>query len=632
MRERPLETCLYGTDEQPETLQRITVGPLSFLKSADGLRRMSWHGVEVIRAIAWPIRDVNWGTYPATLLDEELELTDQRCTGRVRFSVDEGRLICDLTYVAEASGSFRADLTMTPQGDPFCTNRAGFTVLHPIQGVAGQPLRVTHSDGRIEETVFPALISPGQPVMDIAGLRYTVEGAEADIVFDGDVFEMEDQRNWSDASFKTYCVPLVHPFTYEITGPTHQAIEVTFDGTGVADQGGEAPAVAWHASDSSAPAIGLAAEQGWLQSDAGMVANHVLLRLGPDLTGWDLADVKALLSRTGATLAVEIVLPQDEDGQAGLARARAVLDKAGLEPSHVLALPEAYLASHQPSGPWPDGTTPADLYLLVRAAFPKAAVGGGMMTNYTELNRCRPDPTGCDFITHGSTAIVHAGDDMSVLETLDCLPQIFASADALRGGVPYRLGLVSIGMRTNPYGAAVAENPAQVRRTMAQIDPRHLGLFGAAWAVGALAATQGSPVEALCLAAPTGPFGILSAPQEWPQAGYDGTAAQVTPLFHVHRAAHRMAGQQRLVFDTMPHGVAAYGVQAESGAQIIIANLSDAPKPVDLPAMATVRLLDHSGFDGAVTDMDWLDTAEPMQAARIDMPPFAIAFVALPGS
>ena len=26
--------------------------------------------------------------------------------------------------------------------------------------------------------------------------------------FDGDSFELEDQRNWGDASFKTYCTPL----------------------------------------------------------------------------------------------------------------------------------------------------------------------------------------------------------------------------------------------------------------------------------------------------------------------------------------------------------------------------------------------------------------------------------------
>ena len=39
-------------------------------------------------------------------------------------------------------------------------NRAGFTVLHPIEGVAGAPLRVGHSDGSVEDGHFPALIAP----------------------------------------------------------------------------------------------------------------------------------------------------------------------------------------------------------------------------------------------------------------------------------------------------------------------------------------------------------------------------------------------------------------------------------------------------------------------------------------
>jgi len=32
------------------------------------------------------------------------------------------------------------------------------------------------------------------------------------ISFEGDVFETEDQRNWTDASFKTYCPPLRLPY------------------------------------------------------------------------------------------------------------------------------------------------------------------------------------------------------------------------------------------------------------------------------------------------------------------------------------------------------------------------------------------------------------------------------------
>ena len=48
------------------------------------------------------------------------------------------------------------------------------------------------------------------------------------------------------------------------------------------------------------------------------------------------------------------------------------------------------------------------------------------------------------------------------------------------------------GMRSNPYGSGVMENALQSRIAMAGADPRQRGLFAAAWAVGAVTATEGT--------------------------------------------------------------------------------------------------------------------------------------------
>ena len=40
--------------------------------------------------------------------------------------------------------------------------------------------------------------------------------ATAEVRFEGDVFEMEDQRNWTDASYKTYCTPLDISYPVEV--------------------------------------------------------------------------------------------------------------------------------------------------------------------------------------------------------------------------------------------------------------------------------------------------------------------------------------------------------------------------------------------------------------------------------
>lgn len=89
-----------------------------------------------------------------------------------------------------------------------------------------------HSDGHSEATHFPETISPSQPVFDIAGLAHEVGGVHVDLSFEGEVFEMEDQRNWIDASYKTYCRPIARPLPYVIpAGETvHHRIRLTVSG------------------------------------------------------------------------------------------------------------------------------------------------------------------------------------------------------------------------------------------------------------------------------------------------------------------------------------------------------------------------------------------------------------------
>ncbi len=154
-------------------------------------------------------------------------------------------------------GTFRAEVSATAEGAvlrlsleltapaPVPVNRAGFTLLHPLRGVAGAALQVTHSDGSRQATVWPRLISPAQPVRDITGLAHQVRGVNVAITLQGDVFEMEDQRNWSDASYKTYCRPLALPLPY-VLGPDNevrQEMVIALSGRG--DAADQEDAAAW---------------------------------------------------------------------------------------------------------------------------------------------------------------------------------------------------------------------------------------------------------------------------------------------------------------------------------------------------------------------------------------------------
>ena len=205
----------FGAVDVPAKARAVSAGPLVAKIYGGALRELRFGEVELVRQIDFPIRDQDWVTLPPRVTFERLETRGDGFRYERRFEVADGGLVCRLVYEGSPEGAVTAFGEATAKHD-FVTNRTGFTVLHPLVGVAGRPVEVTTPSGISGRTMMPDLISPAQPIKDIAGLKFEIEGVKLDIVFVGEVFEMEDQRNWSDASFKTYSRPLVEPFAYVI--------------------------------------------------------------------------------------------------------------------------------------------------------------------------------------------------------------------------------------------------------------------------------------------------------------------------------------------------------------------------------------------------------------------------------
>jgi hypothetical protein len=517
--------------------RQMTAGALSAQIVQGDLRRLTFAGTEVLRRLGTPVRDASWGTWAVRTTAETLEPLRYVHAFEALGGDFDGQLTVTLDTPEPGRGGLTADLTLTARR-ALRVNRAGFTLLHPIAGVAGSEMTVTHPDGRTTAIRLPLHISPGQPARDITGLSHRIGPVEVDIRMEGEVFEMEDQRNWSDASFKTYCRPLSLPRPHDLAAGTtvRQRLRIT-----LRDVAGSGPATV------ALPGRGLMPKV-LLASDGSTIPDFAFCGLLLRITG----QTPLTLLTDLRPVALEIVCTDAADLARTLNRCRA----AGLAPRRVVALPAPYLQSHQPEGPWPEGMAPGDAIPLLRAAFPAAMIGAGSLTNFTEFNRCRPDPATCDFATFGNTAIVHAADDLSVIETLEALPQILASAHAIMGGKPLHLGLIGIGMRSNPYGAGVVPNPDGVRLPMAQADPRQDTAFAAAYAVGVLAAAVAGGVGSLALAMTDGPL-----------------AATGRPLARVIAGAAALAGEEMTV--TVADGL--FRLTGDRGG--MMANLSDAPAP-----------------------------------------------------
>ena len=589
------DRILFGMDEPAPPWQTLTAGRLSVEFDGAALRSIRWKGYEVLRGIAFVVRNTHWGTYAPRIagLDIRQRMGSFEVAYEGRVEGPDGQFCYAAKIEADGSGRlwFMAQ-GRSPGG--FCTNRTGFVVLHPIEGAAGRALEVGHTDGTITRTAFPELVSPHQPAFGIARLRHeSAPGLSAAVRFTGDAFEMEDHRNWTDASFKTYVRPLSRGYPYRIEAGETLSQEVELVVTGgapsISPLADTVIDVHWgEPEEGRMPGIGLYADEdvlssGWERLDAiaGLGASYVQARV--DLSHSD--SVKRLdqslgLARTcRCPLQLDVIIP----GTAPVPELTPLVSwvaNAHPPPEALFVIPHRDFRS-RPAGNAPSGEAGADAILdAVRRLFPGLRCVGGMPTGFAELNRNRPPP-GIDMATHATQAVVHAADDASVMETLEALPSLIATTRSFIGAVPYRIGPATIGMPPSASAAPPVSNAGGCRVPMGLRDPRQRGLFAAAFLFGYVAAARG--VEALTLAAPAGDFGLFDS------------AGQTLAIGVAFEIASKLSGTPRLTAaHDAPGQIAAFTGFSVRGPVLCMANLTS--KPIEVrpngPAAQWIRMID----------------------------------------
>ena len=597
----------------PLPISALRFGGFLLDVSAGGLEAVTWSGVEVLRAVTCLIRDENWGTFRPDSVETYL-VPGAKPRIEQHMDVAGGALGISLQILAVSENRIELTAEISARR-ALVANRAGLVLLHPIVGVAGTPMRVTHANGLETTTRFPSLVSPVQPVSDIVGLAHRIADVQVQIDLDGETFEMEDQRNWSDASYKTYCRPLAFPFPYRIEAGTVIRHKMTLtvararadSATRRAKNLGVATA-ARPPQDRPMPEMQLAVEKGWLPSAKAMslIARlhrvGLLARLQDTETSVDVANLAKAWPGSGQ-FDLEIVLT-DGDPAPELVKLATELRAHEVWPRCVMALPAGWLRSVQP-GQTPSGADQARCVTAAAAAFPGARIGVGSLTNFTELNRNPPQPGLGNYVTHGNTAIVHAADDTSVWHTLEALPHVFNSGRAIAGNRGYRLGLISIGMRSNPYGTALAANPKGEKVAMAGQDPRQQLSFAAAYAIGAAAVAARCSAEAIALAAPAGRFGLVRS---------DGTG--VYPIFHAVQALSRLSGRMIRFPEDLASGL--LGLKSAEG-DLVVANCSSHTVRYEAANCHGARHLSDRAL--GTVDANWLDQSQPVESDGVDLAP-----------
>jgi D-apionolactonase len=644
-----LAVALTGTAQTESEPVRLAAGPLAVEFDGGGLRYVCYGEVEVIRAISFLARDETWGTHALKLDDVQIEQRDDAFEVRFRGTCGPGgtELQLSASIVGNANGQLEFSARATLAGD-LLTNRTGFVVLHPLD-VSGRPVVVETVDGQRTSTHFPEKIDPFQPFRDIRALTTQHSAAlSVEVRMEGDTFEMEDQRNWSDASFKTYVRPLALPWPYTLAkGSTlAQSVKVTVQ---AAQPAAESPAPGAAPAMASAPArirleadareprampqlgIGVRAEDldtALQHADALHALNPAYFIAHLDLRHDNPADAVQRFAQLSDTARVpyvlEVVLTGDGDPADEMLRVAAAASGRSA-PVALQVSPAPDLKAVLPGSPWPPCPSFDDVFAAARAAFPDTPLGGGTFAYFTELNRKRPPFDKLDYATFTTCPIVHAADDRSVMETLATLPFIANSATALAGKTPLRVGPGTIASRDNPYGAATLPNETgrgAKRICLTDNDPRQRALYGAAWNLGYFAAFAAGGATHIALSELTGPRGLLDS-------------GKPTPLFRLLASLAQARGAYIANLAVEPGRVplAAFAAKQAASTTLWIANLSAQTSPVELNVGGTA-----GGQPGGATIARWLPGVDfahappkhaPLTAGTFRLEPYETAEIRL---
>ncbi len=464
----------------PELAVPLRAGPLRLVFDRGELRWIRLGEREVLRGIYVAVREEGWATVPAELEDLEIEAEPESFRIRFRALHRRGRVRFDWEGRIEGGADGSIAFRMAgAAGSTFRRNRIGFCVLHPAEECAGRECIVETTDGDRLEQSFPALVSPHQPFRNVRAILHEVTpGVELEVRLEGETFETEDQRNWSDASFKTYGTPLHLPYPVEVPEGTQLAQSVSVSLFGLTAEPvrqaaatvpgalpkkrnstepvvvrvGAGPGVAL-------PAIGLggvglvALSVAQVERILPLRLDHARADLRLESAGWAAALERAVTNARALDVPLELALfvPDDPGEALRDVAARAAALRARVASWLVFRASDAM--THEGD---------ASLARVALAeAFPDARLGGGTDGHFAEINRRRVAARGLDQLVFALNPQVHAFDDATILESVSSLRALADSMRGFAGGASLAISPVTLRARVDPRPPRRAIRPSR---------------------------------------------------------------------------------------------------------------------------------------------------------------------------
>jgi len=636
----PKEVLWYGKNEALAEAKTLRAGALEITYTSGDLRDIRIGKHDVLRMIYVTLRDRNWGTIRPFLENEKITIEPFgfRIEYDSLYHIEDIHFKCHVSITGDANHQVVFEINGKALSD-FQTNRTGLCVLHPIDGCSGQICEITTLDGKKLQHEFPRLISPHQPMKNIMEMAWKIDAiGEAKIQFEGEIFEMEDQRNWTDDSYKTYCRPLVLPYPYTLKkgDKIHQRITLNVQQVHIEkDDSIKAYHFTYDQSKKYAlPKLGIGRTAS--NSQPGSKELDLIRHIGFDFyditvvfnASWK-SDLKnAIAESKMMSMAIALKILFTENFTSEIEQLSSLLNSNKAEVNSILILESA-------------SSVTTDSFIInilppLKKAFPKTEVGAGTQGFFTGLNRNRIANKDLNFLSYSLNPQVHAFDNQTLIENLHGQSATVDTAKSFADKKEIHVSPVTFKIQKSLTSKSQEKVSQDEYRE--QIDERQMSLFGAGWVLGSIKYLAQSGAAAVSYFETTGEKGIIQGEKSPLDAQvFQVKSGAIFPLYYVFKEVLKNKNAN-ILYSTSSHPSAFEGIVLEANGKktFLLSNVTSNTIEVridNIAADALVKKLDEKSVQRAMYEHEdyekspYCDFKFEQPITTIKMRPFAFVVI-----
>lgn len=492
------------------------------------LLNFSYKNRVIISEVYFALRDYNWNTIPYVISGFSYEKDEK--TFQISFHASHDRNGMSLEWDGFIKGDECSQITYGFKGtaeSDFLKNRIGFCLLHPAE-LGGKNCCIRHSDGSWEKSVYPYYIAPHQPMFDICEMKYgEQDDMEIHIEFQGDIFEMEDQRNWTDASFKTYCTPLGDPFPVQVMKGDCFSQSIIVQASDAVNN----LEIVKENADKKEELTDFVNNCGF-----GCCISKVLtekeierikiLKLDHLRFDWHFGQdnkkfsyIVKQIEEIGCSLLLALFFTENWKNETN--NIKRIIDENRKVIKRIILLPKNGNVLEEP----------VLKEIRDKLQYTGIEIGSGTDAFFTQLNREKISGEGLDFISYSNNPQVHAFDNASIMGTVEGQRSNIESCRYLYPEKQILVTPITMKMRWNP--AATGEEKKIAGKLPGDADIRQSSMFLAAWTMRSGAVLMQERITGATYFEVTGIKGIMEAERYERDFPFPSSPGMIYPVYPV---------------------------------------------------------------------------------------------------